>query len=293
MQDSLGESSINGGRRRKEEFNPFAKDASAQHRRRKDERERRESRRPAPPVDTPTQRPDDVKAELERKQREAIEKLEQQGDVSAPVVAPAPVPVHHEGPKIDDSQSVAPVSREDRIAELRRKSEALKKNAPSAAATASTEVAPRDVEVVVKPQTVTQEPDDDEDEDQDETPQLKSNKKVKNVFKKIETKIEPPQDRRRGKRRMDKKGGGRQKQVKKLDRQKYLEYKYVAKDLLNDPNVPEEQRSNVLGQVWAKGERSGIEESLAYIEQKEEELVLPTSVADELRKLVKDMTTRR
>jgi hypothetical protein len=78
-----------------------------------------------------------------------------------------------------------------------------------------------------------------------------------------------------------------------LDRQKYLEYKYVAKDLLNDPNVPEEQRSNVLGQVWAKGERSGIEESLAYIEQKEEELVLPTSVADELRKLVKDMTTRR
>ena len=133
MQDSLGESSINGGRRRTEEFNPFAKDASAQHRRRKDERERRESRRPAPPVDTPTQRPDDVKAELERKQREAIEKLEQQGDVSAPVVAPAPVPVHHEGPKIDDSQSVASLSREDRIAELRRKSEALKKTAPSAA----------------------------------------------------------------------------------------------------------------------------------------------------------------
>lgn len=117
---------------------------------------------------------------------------------------------------------------------------------------------------------------------------------VKNVFKEIETKVAiPTNDRRRGKRRFDKKGGGRQKQERKLNRQKYLEYKYAAKDILDNPNVPEEHRSNVLGQVWAKGERIGIEESVAFIEQKELELILPSDVALKLRDLVKRMTTKR
>ena len=116
----------------------------------------------------------------------------------------------------------------------------------------------------------------------------------KNIFKKIETKVAiPTNDRRRGKRRFDKKGGGRQKQERKLNRQKYLEYKYAAKDILDNPNVPEEHRSNVLGQVWAKGERIGIEESVSFIEQKELELILPSDVALKLRDLVKRMTTKR
>lgn len=92
---------------------------------------------------------------------------------------------------------------------------------------------------------------------------------------------------------MDKKGGGRQKQQKKLNRQKYLEYKYAAKAVLDHPSVPEEHRSNVLGQIWAKGERQGVEDSLEFIEQKEAELILPADVAEELRTLVKQMTTRR
>ena len=120
-----------------------------------------------------------------------------------------------------------------------------------------------------------------------------ANKRVKNVFREIETKVESKQDRRRGRRRGDKKGGGRQKQQKKLNRQKYLEYKYAAKEALDDPGVPEEHRSNVLGQIWAKGERQGIEDSLEYIEQKEAELILPVEVGEKLRELVKSMTTRR
>ena len=92
---------------------------------------------------------------------------------------------------------------------------------------------------------------------------------------------------------MDKKGGGRQKQEKKLNRQKYLEYKYAAKDILDNPNVPEEHRSNVLGQIWAKGERQGIDECLEFIEAKEAELILPTEVSQALRDLVKGMTTKR
>ncbi|MEK9650697.1 MAG: hypothetical protein VW102_00705 [Poseidonia sp.] len=134
----------------------------------------------------------------------------------------------------------------------------------------------------------------DDDGDDEQVVEIKSrNKRVKNVFQEIETKVENKQDRRRGRRRMDKKGGGRQKQQKKLNRQKYLEYKYAAKDVLDNPGVPEEHRSNILGQIWAKGERQGVDDSLEFIEQKESELILPSEVADELRTLVKQMTTRR
>ena len=97
--------------------------------------------------------------------------------------------------------------------------------------------------------------------------------------------------RRRGAR--EKKGGGRQPQVRKLDRRKYLEYKYEVRDLLDDPAIPEENRSNILGQVWAKGERTGIEEAIQFIETKEAELILPREIADKLRELVKGYATRR
>lgn len=287
----LGVLRINGRRGgRKEEFNPFAKDASQQHRRRRDERDRQNARRPTPaptePVAPPTQ---DIKADLERKQRQAIEKLEQEGHVASPAVEPVPVPVEQPPEEEDDGPAIQ--SHEDRIAELRRKSEATKQNAsriesaPDVSADhplkpdVQSELAQADAtsgstvrldQVVVKPDASVK----------------------RDVFATIETKIEPKKDRRR-RRRFDKKGGGRQKQEKKLNRQKYLEYKYAAKDILDNPNVPEEHRSNVLGQVWAKGERQGIDECLEFIESKEAELILPEEVGDQLRDLVKRMTTKR
>ena len=272
---------------RKEEFNPFAKDASQQHRRRRDERERQHGRRPTPAPEPTAPQQRDIKAELERKQREAIEKLEQKGDVSAPAVAPAPAPIE----PVKKSK-VEPVVRsdEDRLAELRRKSEETKKSAqrieaaPEIATDASSTLEPT-TELANNLTTIT---DDAEPPNTD-----LGNKTAKNVFARIETKIAPKQDRRRGRRRMDKKGGGRQKQEKKLNRQKYLEYKYAAKDILDNPNVPEEHRSNVLGQIWAKGERQGIDECLEFIEAKEAELILPTEVSQALRDLVKGMTTKR
>jgi len=272
---------------RKEEFNPFAKDASQQHRRRRDERERQHGRRPTPTPEPSAPQQRDIKAELERKQREAIEKLEQKGDVSAPVVAPAPVPIEPVKKSKDE-----PVVRsdEDRLAELRRKSEETKKSAqrieaaPEITADASTTLEPT-TELANNPTTLA--------DDAEPLNISMANKAGKNVFARIETKISPKQDRRRGRRRMDKKGGGRQKQEKKLNRQKYLEYKYAAKDILDNPNVPEEHRSNVLGQIWAKGERQGIDECLEFIETKEAELILPTEVSQALRDLVKGMTTKR
>ena len=288
---SLGALSINGrrGGRKKDEFNPFAKDASQQHRRRRDERERQHARRPATPAepDVPQPQKPDIKAYLERKQREAIEKLEQKGDVVAPEVAPAPVPVDMPRKKQDDQPTV--LSHEERIAELRRKSEATKKNASRIESAPETSPS--------APQTVEAEQGTSElapasNEANSNGGKGQSTKSAKNVFAKIETNIAPKKDRRR-RRRFDKKGGGRQKQEKKLNRQKYLEYKYAAKDILDNPNVPEEHRSNVLGQVWAKGERQCVDECLDYIESKEEELILPEDVGNKLRDLIRRMTTKR
>lgn len=284
----MGDLSINGRRGRKEEFNPFAKDASQQHRRRREDRERQHTRRPAAaPVEAPVNQPTDIKADLERKQREAMQKLEQKGDVSAPVVTPAPLPV--EAPKKDEEKPLVQ-SHEDRLAELRRKSQEAKMSASR-------------IEAAPEPTTLTQTVEPSAGAAKSEFEPVASSlgaspetvapaKRAKNVFAKIETKVEVKPDRRR-RRRMDKKGGGRQKQEKKLNRQKYLEYKYAAKDILDNPNVPEEHRSNVLGQVWAKGERQGIDECLEYIESKEEELILPEDVGNQLRDLIKRMTTKR
>ena len=288
----MGVLPINGRRGgRKEEFNPFAKDASQQHRRRRDERERQHPRRPTAPAEQPIAPQKDIKADLERKQREAMEKLEQKGDVQAPAVAPAPVPVARETTRQTEEKPIVQ-SHEDRLAELRRKSEATKQNASRIEATP--ELKPSELDVAASGAVIeaksTDLPSAQQNQDGDDTIAVKT---AKNVFARIETKIAPKQDRRRGRRRMDKKGGGRQKQEKKLNRQKYLEYKYAAKDILDNPNVPEEHRSNVLGQIWAKGERQGIDECLEYIESKEEELILPAEVGEQLRDLVKRMTTKR
>ena len=288
----MGVLPINGRRGgRKEEFNPFAKDASQQHRRRRDERERQHPRRPTTPVEQPVAPQKDIKADLERKQREAMEKLEQKGDVQAPAVAPAPVPVAREAARQTEEKPIVQ-SHEDRLAELRRKSEATKQNASRIEATPELQSAEPDV--IASEAVANVQPSDLQAAQQEQGREgAVSVKSAKNVFARIETKIAPKQDRRRGRRRIDKKGGGRQKQEKKLNRQKYLEYKYAAKDILDNPNVPEEHRSNVLGQIWAKGERQGIDECLEYIESKEEELILPAEVGEELRDLVKRMTTKR
>jgi ribosomal protein L21 len=94
-------------------------------------------------------------------------------------------------------------------------------------------------------------------------------------------------------RRPDQKGGGRQPKSKKLSRRKYLEYKYEVKDILDNEAVEEEHRSNIIGQIWAKGERIGIDAAIEFIEEKEAELILPANIAAKLKTLVYSYTTRR
>ena len=59
-----------------------------------------------------------------------------------------------------------------------------------------------------------------------------TSKGAANVFKTIKTEVKKSDRKQKRRRSNDKKGGGRQPQSKKLDRRKYLEYKYAARELL-------------------------------------------------------------
>ena len=99
--------------------------------------------------------------------------------------------------------------------------------------------------------------------------------------------------KKRKTRRMDKKGGGRQRLEKKLKSNKILEFKYVAREILSHPDVPEQHRSNVLGQIIAKGERISIDAAIEFIDQKNLELVLTDEISDKLKSEIKSISTRR
>ena len=266
--------------------------------------ERSQTQRRNAPAARPSPRPQQNKQnahdDLAKRREQALKRLGTQESQKKPAPAASPSVKETSAPTFTNSvekQAATPqkVSKEDRLAELRRKSQASRENAkaqrvvspdvkpetqltsaPAAVEFVSAAPAPASVEATVPVQTKT------------------STGSRNDVFKTIQTPVaKPSTDRRRRRRRGDKKGGGRQKQEKKLNRQKYLEYKYAAKDILDSDQVSEEHRSNVLGQIWAKGERIGIVDSLSFIESKVEEEILPREVADKLRDLVSRMTTRR
>ena len=299
----MGESNISGERRKKDEpFNPFARDASAQRNKRMSERSQTQRRNA--PTPTPTPRPQQntqtAHDELAKKRQQALNRLGSQEQKSKAKNQAKPEAIEEPTftTSVEKAETVVPkVSREDRMAELRRKSEESRKNAKAQRNDAS-EVPQIDVKTVAAEpviEFVSAEQVSISAQVESKVEKSSSNPKSRNdVFKTVQTEVaKPSTDRRRKRRRGDKKGGGRQKQEKKLNRQKYLEYKYAARDLLNDDSIAEEQRSNVLGQVWAKGERIGVLEALEFIELKVEEEILPRKVADKLRDLVSRMTTRR
>ena len=299
----------NGRKKRDEPFNPFAPNASAQRNKRQTERKNVERRptpaRPARPAPPQVEANSGI-TELAKKQKEAMERMKrQQGGSSKPSTSKPEATAENSTPTITSSvakpaAAKPQVSHEDRLAELRRKSELSRQNAKAKAKPA--EAAPvvqaepvevsSDQETTMKPNIETANVNVETVSSSESLPDAKQGSN--NVFKTIQTAVaKPSSDRRRKRRRHDKKGGGRQKQEKKLNRQKYLEYKYAARDILDNPNIPEEHRSNILGQVWAKGERIGVSDSIEFIEQKVMEEILPEDAAQKLRDLVNKMTTRR
>jgi len=298
----LGESNISGERRKKDEpFNPFARDASAQRNKRMSERSHTQRRNaPVPaPVQRPQQNTPSAHDELVKKRLQALNRLgtNEQEAKAKPQAKSEPTEEPTFTTSVEKQDSNEPkVSREDRMAELRRKSAESRKNAKAqrdGVAEVNSEIKTVVAEPVIEFVSAEQVSVPTHMTPSTEKPSVDP-KSRNDVFKTIQTEVaKPSSDRGRKRRRGDKKGGGRQKQEKKLNRQKYLEYKYAARDILNDDSIAEEQRSNVLGQVWAKGERMGVTDALEFIEQKVEEEILPREVADKLRTLVSRMTTRR
>ena len=282
-------------RRRKpdEPFNPFA--ANANQVRQKKRNERSQSNSPGATSQNRAETRQTLDAnDLRKRQEEARKRLGAQQAPTAPV-AQKPAVQASTLNATTDSQTVQQVSRADRLAELRKQSQESVKKTESILEpeTPISEQEPRtktDVAVEFEQEASIEiaTPEAVAETSFEETIQ------AKNVFKQIVTKTPKKQEhRRRRKSRHDDAGGGRQPKVKKLNRQRYNDYKYAARDILGDDRVADEHRSNLLGQIWAKGERIGVEASLDFISEKEEQLIIDEEIAQRLRDLVKVLTTRR
>ena len=79
----------------------------------------------------------------------------------------------------------------------------------------------------------------------------------------------------------------------KLSRQRYLEYKKEMRDMMDRLDVPEEHRANILGSVWAKGERQGIYAAFDFIDEKLADGILDEEMVKGIERLVRRLTTKR
>ncbi|MBL6881738.1 MAG: hypothetical protein ISR25_00960 [Candidatus Poseidoniaceae archaeon] len=227
--------------------------------------------------------------DLLKKQEEARKKLtvseKQASSQSKPTVGVEQINPASSQPSVAKNQT-----RADRLAELRKQSqESIKKTESILEPSTPKPIPVAQPAIVPEPTVSTQ---TSESVVASVTVSEVETTSQTNVFKQITTKVKKP-ERFGLRRRHDDGRGGRQPKVKKLNRQKYNEYKYAAKDILEDDSVAEEHRSNLLGQIWAKGERMGVEETYSFISDKEEELIISKEVAERLTTLVRALTTRR
>lgn len=310
---------MNGRNRRRKDvpFNPFAQNAAAERNRRHAEKAKEKRRLDSQNQNTAAPNNTGQKAAgktLQDLQREAREKLAAEGSTADAVNTPKQevtaisknesVPLKSETkeitPTITQTTAAKPAtvnkqSRDERLAELKRKSQQSKDNA---------KLNKTPSKIVEKIHDETTSVDDDHalelvaveiNEIVSEATENVTSRNL-NVFKTIQS-VDPASagisKKKRKSRRMDKKGGGRQRLEKKLKSNKILEFKYVAREILSHPDVPEEHRSNVLGQIIAKGERISIDAAIEFIEQKNLELILTDEISDKLKSEIKSISTRR
>ena len=72
-----------------------------------------------------------------------------------------------------------------------------------------------------------------------------------------------------------------------------MDYKVDLREILDEENVPEEHRANVLGTTWARGERAGIKDAEDYVKGKFAEGVLSEAAAQRINDVLKRYTTKR
>ena len=81
--------------------------------------------------------------------------------------------------------------------------------------------------------------------------------------------------------------------AKRLDRSRHMEYKYEMRGLLEDLKIPDEHRSNLLGTIWARGERQTASEAKQFISEKVQQGVLDEDQESTLKSVVDRYTVRR
>ena len=81
--------------------------------------------------------------------------------------------------------------------------------------------------------------------------------------------------------------------AKRLNRSRHMEYKYEMRKLLQDINVADEHRSNLLGTIWAKGERQTCSDAKVFLEEKLNEGAINEEQKSRLEKVIDDYTIRR
>ncbi|HIF90301.1 MAG TPA: hypothetical protein EYQ58_01945 [Candidatus Poseidoniales archaeon] len=288
----MGELTIERRKKRRDPPNPFSADASAQRNQRHNQRVQNSPNRTQKPNSQPAK--NSSLTDLDKKRKEALTRMsDAKPSGTSEQVGSAASSSGISKQNQQQQSSEKPSSRADRLAELRKKSAASKLNAEQHKAGDNATVEGAPVEVVAEVKLVEAKA---EIETFSAVTVASSKPAVSqlNVFKIVEeTQVKATNDRRKKRRPHAKKGGGRQRQEKRLNRQKYLEYKYAARDILDNPTVPEEHRSNILGQVWAKGERMSVDDSYEFINEKILENILTEEVADKLKSLVRKYTTRR
>jgi len=310
---------MNGRNRRRKDvpFNPFAQNAAAERNRRHAEKAKEKRRLDAQNQTTGTANIGTQKVpakSLEDLQREAREKLAADVNTTEPTVDDKKESITASTPVVEESKKVVKEvvptitqttaakpsvstkqSREERLAELKRKSQQSRDNAKlnKTSAKIEAEVQP---EIIIQDEVDTELLENETIEIIDTGIEDKNQTRNLNVFKTIQTVDKSSagiSKKKRKSRRIDKKGGGRQRLEKKLKSNKILEFKYVAREILSHPDVPEQHRSNVLGQIIAKGERISIDAAIEFIEQKNLELVLTDEISDKLKSEIKSISTRR
>jgi len=309
---------MNGRNRRRKDvpFNPFAQNAAAERNRRHAEKAKEKRRLDSQNQSISTSNNAKSKTAgktLQDLQREAREKLGTDGGKletiankkeQQPTMAkkePEVQKVTEDTPVIIQTTAAKPEvtnkqTRDERLAELKRKSQQSRDNAKLNKSSVKKDPEVKS-EVAASVEELNAELPINAVEDIDlPNAELEISGKNLNVFKTIQSVDKGNagiSKKKRKSRRVDKKGGGRQRLEKKLKSNKILEFKYVAREILSHPDVPEEHRSNVLGQIIAKGERISIDAAIEFIDQKNLELVLTDEICDKLKHEIKSISTRR
>ena len=66
-----------------------------------------------------------------------------------------------------------------------------------------------------------------------------------------------------------------------------------VRKILDEENVEDEHRSNILGQTWAKGERQGVTDAKEFLKGKVADGIISEECSARIVKLIDSLTTRR